>query len=97
MNTNKRRSDPYKLFNFRVLFASILAGAAALGIVKKLRGASPPNPVETGQRGRPIESVGTTTAAFVGTAPKAARKTRGAPAGGRRQPRKTKAGTPKSS
>jgi len=91
--TNKRRSDPYKIFNFRVLFASILAGAAALGIVKKLRGASAPKPVAD-PRNRPIESVGTSTAGFVGTAPKAARKTRGAPARGRRQPRKTKAGTP---
>ena len=94
MVTNKRRSDPYKIFNFRVLFASILAGAAALGTVKKLRGASAPKPVETDRRNRPIESVGTSTAGFVGTAPKAARKTRGAPARGRRQPRKTKAGTP---
>jgi len=92
--TNKRRSDPYKIFNFRVLFASILAGAAALGTVKKLRGASAPKPVETDRRNRPIESVGTSTAGFVGTAPKTARKTRGAPARGRRQPRKTKAGTP---
>lgn len=93
MTTNKRRFDPYKGFRFRVLFASVLAGAAALGIVKKLfRGASAPKPAESDTGARPIEGVGTSTAGFVGTAPKPARKARRASARTRRQPRKTKAG-----
>lgn len=88
---NNRRFDPYKGFRFRALFASALAGAAALGIVKKLlRGASASKPVESDTGARPIEGVGTSTAGFVGNAPKPARKARRAPARGRKQPRKTK-------
>lgn len=79
MVSNKRRANPYKGFNFRAVIGGALAALAGLGIVKKLLpGASASKPrkrtkeVEAGAR--PIEGVGTSTAAFVGTAPKRAKK-----------------------
>lgn len=72
-----RRRDPFKNFNFRLLMGALLGGFAALGIVRKLLKAkrNPPGvyieEVPTGAR--PIEGVGTSTAGFVGTAPKQAR------------------------
>ena len=81
---NRQRFDPYKAFKFRVLAAAALAGVAAFGIVKRLgasaskrrKGHARPRPVEEIDSGaRPIEAVGTSTAGFVGTAPKPPRRT----------------------
>ena len=74
------RRDPYRNFNFRLLFGAAIAGVAALGIVRKLLKAKwkPPGvyieEVPTGPR--PIEGVGTSTAGFVGTSPRQAAKRR---------------------
>jgi hypothetical protein len=98
---NSRRFDPYKSFKFRVAFAAL--GIAAFGVLKKLLGGAPASkrhkkvsgtrPIAELEAGaRPIEAVGTSTAGFVGTAPKKRRKGRPAPSRGRRGPRKTKTG-----
>jgi hypothetical protein len=89
--TRDSRRDPYRNFNFRVLFGAI-GGVAALGIVGKLVAAArrrkrrrPPVVIEEVSSGaRPIEAVGTSTAGFVGTAPRKARPSRGT--GARRTP-----------
>jgi hypothetical protein len=67
------RRDPYKNFNFRVLFgaaamAGIVAavGSSMLAIFKRRKAAH--KEARTGAR--PIEAVGTSTSGFVGTAPK---------------------------
>ena len=72
MASNRRR-DPYKNFNFRVLFgAAAMAGLAAaiggsmLAVFKRRKVAH--KEIRTGAR--PIEAVGTSTPGFVGTAPK---------------------------
>jgi len=70
-----RRSDPYKAFNFRVLFGAVVAGVAALGIFRRLFARLERRPPgvyieETPAGARPIEGVGTSTAGFVGASPK---------------------------
>jgi hypothetical protein len=67
------RRDPYKNFNFRVLFgAAAMAGIVAavggsmLAVFKRRKVAHK----EAGAGARPIEAVGTSTPGFVGTAPK---------------------------
>ncbi|HEX6604640.1 MAG TPA: hypothetical protein VF027_07155 [Sphingomicrobium sp.] len=76
MARKRWRFDPYKAFNFRVAAAAAVAGIAAFGITRTVLGAKrkkkrPPAP-ETGTGARPIEAVGTSTAGFVGAAPKKA-------------------------
>ena len=71
---NSRRRDPYRNFNFRVLFGAI-GGIAALGLVRKFftraRRQYPGVYIEEVPAGsRPIEGVGTSTAGFVGKSPK---------------------------
>jgi hypothetical protein len=81
MAGNSRRTDPYRNFNFRVIFGAAIAGAAAIGLAgklllgrrKKKRPKPPPEEIDTGAR--PIEAVGTSTAGFVGTAPTKRRRT----------------------
>lgn len=94
MFTNRQRHDPYKNFRFRALPAAALAGLALFGVVRKFvskrRGRRPPPIEEASSGSRPIEAVGTSTAGFVGTAPKSARPARPAASRGRRGPRKTK-------
>jgi hypothetical protein len=70
------RRDPYRNFNFRVLFGAIGAVAAvalARKLFRKVQRSYPGVYVkETPTGPRPIEGVGTSTAGFVGTAPKRA-------------------------
>jgi hypothetical protein len=81
MAGNSRRTDPYRNFNYRVIFGAAIAGAAAIGLAgklllsrrKKKRPKPPPEETDTGAR--PIEAVGTSTAGFVGTAPTKRRRT----------------------
>jgi hypothetical protein len=75
MARNSRR-DPYRNFNFRVLFGA-LGAVAAIALARKLfRKVERRYPgvyvEETSTGARPIEGVGTSTAGFVGTAPKRA-------------------------
>ena len=79
MATDQRR-DPYKNFNFRLLLGAAIGGIAALGIFRKffarVERRSPGVYIEEIPAGaRPIEGVGTSTAGFVGTAPKRATET----------------------
>lgn len=72
------RRDPFGNFNFKVLFGAI-GGLAALGIVGRLitraRRRSPGVYIEEVPAGpRPIGGVGTTTAGFVGMAPRQAKR-----------------------
>jgi hypothetical protein len=73
MASNRRR-DPYKNFNFRVLFGAAAMGglAAAIGgsmlAIFKRGKVGHLKEVRTGAR--PIEAVGTSTSGFVGIAPK---------------------------
>ena len=96
MVSHRPRRDPYKGFSFRVLPAAALAGLAVFGFVKKLlttrrKKDRPPASVEEIPAGsRPIESVGTSTAGFVGTAPKRTRRARPAPSRARRGSSKTR-------
>ena len=96
MVSNGRRHDPYKSFNFRLLPVATLAGLAVFGIVKRLfttrrKKDRSPAPVEEIPAGpRPIEGVGTSTAGFVGTAPKRTRQVRPAASRAPRSSRKPK-------
>lgn len=76
MARNSRR-DPYKNFNFRVLFGAVGAVAVialARKLFRKVERRYPGVYVEETPAGaRPIEGVGTSTAGFVGTAPKRAK------------------------
>jgi hypothetical protein len=98
MVSNGRRHDPYRGFKFRVLPAATLAGLAVFGVVKKLlttrrKKDRSPAPVEEVSAGsRPIEGVATSTAGFVGNAPKRTRQARPAASRGRRGPRKPSVG-----
>jgi hypothetical protein len=79
MVRNSRR-DPYRNFNFRVLFGAVGA-VAAIALARKLfRKVERRYPgvyiEETPSGARPIEGVGTSTAGFVGTAPKRAKPRR---------------------
>jgi len=80
MANNRKRFDPYKVFNFRVVIGAALAGVAGFAVVKKfLPGAAaskrkPKDLPETSSGARPIEAVGTSTAGFVGTTPETTRK-----------------------
>ena len=70
-----RRGDPYKNFNFRLLFGAVIGGVAALGVVRRLLARLERRPPgvyieETPAGARPIEGVGTSTAGFVGARPK---------------------------
>ena len=70
------RRDPYRNLNFRVLFGAVGA-VAAIALVRKLfRKVERRYPgvyvEETPTGARPIEGVGTSTAGFVGSAPKKA-------------------------
>lgn len=70
-----RRGDPYKNFNFRLLFGAVVAGVAAFGIFRRLfarleRRAPGVYIEETPAGARPIEGVGTSTAGFVDARPK---------------------------
>ncbi|HEU5482805.1 MAG TPA: hypothetical protein VFU80_06930 [Sphingomicrobium sp.] len=72
---NKRRSDPYKNFNFRLLLGAVVGGVAAFGIFRKFFARVERRPPgvyieETPTGTRPIEGVGTSTAGFVGVSPK---------------------------
>jgi hypothetical protein len=69
------RFDPYRNFNFRVAAAALVAGATAFGIGKLLRRKKKRPVGEQDSGPRPIEAVGTSTAGFVGMAPKQARRT----------------------
>jgi hypothetical protein len=88
MADNSRRTDPYRNFNFRVIFGAAIAGVAAIGLAGKLllgrrkKPRKPPAEVDSGAR--PIEAVGTSTAGFVGTTPTSRRR----PARAKRSPRK---------
>ena len=97
MVSNRRRYDPYKSFNFRVLSAATLAGLGIFGILNKLlpkrRKKDRPPPIKEVPAGpRPIEGVGTSTVGLVGTAPKATRQARPTASRGRRGTRKTQVG-----
>lgn len=83
MAANRKRFDPYKVFNFRVVIGAALAAVAGFAIVKKLLPgavASKREPKdylpETSSGARPIESVGTNTVGFVGTTPETPKKGR---------------------
>jgi hypothetical protein len=90
MAGSSRRTDPYRNFNFRVIFGTAIAGAAAIGLASKFllgrrkKRRKPPPPVEPDSGARPIEAVGTSTAGFVGPAPTNRRR----PARAKRHPRK---------
>jgi hypothetical protein len=95
MATNRKRFDPYKVFNFRVVIVTALAAVAGFAVVKRLLPgavASKREPKdylpETSSGARPIEAVGTNTVGFVGTAPETTRK-----AGARRNQRKASGGS----
>ena len=75
---NSRRRDPYKTFNFRVLFSAMVGAVAAVGIVGKLLARRKRKPrdvsVEEVPAGpRPIEGVGTSTAGRASSKSKQAR------------------------
>ena len=85
---NSRRRDPYRNFNFRVLFGAI-GGIAALGLFRKFFSRAkrqyPGVYIEEVPAGsRPIEGVGTSTAAFVGKSPKQSARRRSRSAGVRK-------------
>jgi hypothetical protein len=87
---NKRRGDPYKIFNFRTLFSAAalagLAGAFAGRLMRAFKG-DQSAAEETPAGARPIETVGTSTAGLVGKKP--AQATRSAAGSSRaRKPRK---------
>jgi hypothetical protein len=89
MADNRRRSDPYRNFNFNVILGAAIAGAAAIGLAGKLligrrKKKRPKPPPETDTGARPIDAVGTSTAGFVGSVPKSRRR----PARAKRPPRK---------
>lgn len=91
MADGPKRDDPYKNFNFGVVFGAAIAGVAAIGLAGKLllrgRRKKPRKPpVETDTGARPIEAVGTSTAGLVGAAP--TKRRRAAPAKRRASPAK---------
>ena len=72
-----KRRDPYRNFNFRVVFSAVamagLAGAIASRLLRAFKSGKkaadfPP------AGARPIEGVGTSTAAFAGTKPTRAKR-----------------------
>jgi hypothetical protein len=78
MATNRRR-DPYKNFNFRLLFGVAIGGVVALGIFRKffsrIETRAPGVYIEEIPAGvRPIEGVGTSTAGFAGASRKQTRR-----------------------
>lgn len=73
------RRDPYKNFNFRVLFGAAALGSLAVGIASRIlsalrrgKGGGPVSDMPSGSR--QIEGVGTATPGFVGTTPKRAKR-----------------------
>ncbi len=88
MADNYRRKDPYRGFNFQVIFGAVVVGAAAIGLAGKVllgrRKKPRKRPAEVASGARPIEAVGTSTAGFAGTAPSGRRQ----PARAKRRPRK---------
>jgi hypothetical protein len=86
MVSNRGRFNPYKIFKFRVVVGAALAAVAGFAVVKKLMPRAWASKRKTGAR--PIETVGTSTPAFVGLAPK---KRSAIPARRRKGPR-SKAG-----
>jgi hypothetical protein len=98
MVSNRRRYDPYKGFNFRVLSVATLAGFGVFGIVKKLlqmrRNKDRPPIEEIPAGSRPIEGVGTSTVGFIGIVPKRTRQARPEASRMRKGPRKTRGGKP---
>ncbi len=85
-----RRRDPYRNFNFRLLFGTAIGGIAALAIFRKFFARVETRPPgvyieETPTGVRPIGGVGTSTAGFAGTSRKRKTRTsRQAPAKNRR-------------
>lgn len=88
MVDGSRRTDPYRNFKFRMIFAAVIAGGAAIGLAGKVllgRRKKPRKPpAEVASGARPIEAVGTSTARFAGTAPSGRRR----PTPAKRRPRK---------
>lgn len=76
---NGRRGDPYRNFNFLVLFSAAIGGIAALGIFRKFFARAETRYPgvyieETPTGARPIEGVGTSTAGFTGRSLKQSRR-----------------------
>jgi hypothetical protein len=76
MARNRGRFDPYKGFNFQVAIGGAIAAVAGLALVKLLVSAvrsskrEPKDYLPADSGARPIEAVGTSTARFVGEAPR---------------------------
>ena len=90
-----KRRDPYKNFNFRVVFSAVamagLAGAIASRLLRVFKsGKSTADDPPAGAR--PIEGVGTSTAGFVGPKPTRAKRS---PARTNRPSKRRKAPNPR--